>query len=674
MSTPINDKRASTESITTAALMTASAKRMRTPIKANSTNLCDKFKITIRSSPDKVNILGVDLGDGEYCVARGYKDGNKIKIDDLDVDNTGNHKKDFAVYYKNELIDAVGQLAIDLKKKTSSSSSGEFYVRFKKPPCTEYIDQKYGGSFESSALTYYEIMQLNFSRIINDIFKNNRDLSNQKETVLFVGRPSSQQDTGWAAHEVEYQKLLKSGLKVENYNGNIEIIVLSEAQAALAYEISKGTINDDETVLIFDGGSSTFDAVLITSRKVKGEYSRQFGAGKIEENMLEQYLEQRDSEIKEESLETLKLRTYKENYFGTNGNNGTVSYAEENFESHSVRFGSGDKVLLEIDNEMMYKAIYKTPIHVYSSDVASNDPYFTERDYSSFYDAFRDFVSGTKHLLLDKHNVKLDKIIMTGGATVMPFISEVIEKLLRKKPVRTGFPNYSVSEGLAYIGYVEFEKREELAKIKAEVSEKINGLKTSELDSGIKRCIDDVLWNRIIAYLEAWANSGTDSSMEEWWNSFDKSIKPSYIRTAVQKWFNDKAIQEIKELVQQHFSTLLKNAGDSYSFNVDDRLIGQALEKLGDMKLNMTAYKLRGFWKGLLGAEWNEKLTSEKRHSVYIDIIKRKSNIIEKINDQISNSRTETAEKLRGLISDALAPHLEMYVEEITPYFIKDGG
>jgi hypothetical protein len=652
-------------------------------MKENETkNIWDKFKITINGDPNNINVLGVDLGDGEYCVVRAYSEPpGIIKTARLDVDNTGNHKKDFTAYYKAENVEAVGQSAVNMKKqkKDVGGENGELYINFKRPPGTAVIEQMYGGGFDT--LTHREVMQRNFHKIINDIFEYNESLRDCTQTVLFVGRPSSRKDTGWAKYETEYQKLLKERFNIKGYAGKVEVIILSEAQAALASELINGSIAPNETVLIIDGGSSTFDAVLIQEHSVRGEYSRQLGAGMIETNMLKLYCADPEAEIEDEEIRKLDLRERKERYFGDNGDNGTNSHGEGNYDSYTVRYKNPSdteykKIPLEVDKEMMDKAIYKTPVFVYASDptVHANDYYNAEREFDSFYEALRDFIAGIKDQLVVKHNVTLDKIIMTGGATVMPFVGACVKELLVKEPQRSKAPSYSVAEGLAYMGFVELKKRVELEAVKKIVSDILTpSYNTFTLYYELREIVSDVMWHhRIKTSLYGWLQSATDSSMELWWDSVDKTISASDIVVAVQGWFDENVLSAIKKAVQDHFSAIIKGAGERYKFDVDSKVIGQAAERFRTMKIEIDKYVLRGFWKGLLGANWDETLPRERRERVFNDTMSRESKVREKIEEQIHSDCRNAASEIIRLINDAIGEQLEKYIDGITPYFITE--
>jgi hypothetical protein len=653
--------------------------------KNEAKNIWDKFKITIDGDPNNINVLGVDLGDGEYCVVRAYSEPpGKIKTARLDVDNTGNHKKDFTAYYKTENVEAVGQSAVNMKKqrKDGGGENGELYINFKRPPGTAEIEQMYGGGFDT--LTHCEVMQRNFSKIINDIFEYNESLRDCAQTVLFVGRPSSRKDTGWAKYETEYQELLKERFNIKGYVGKAEVVILSEAQAALASELINGGIAPNETVLIIDGGSSTFDAVLIQEHSVRGEYSRQLGAAMIETNMLKQYCDDPEAEIEDEEIRKLDLRERKERYFGDNGDNGTSSHGEGNYDSYTVRYKKpGDteykKTILDIDKEMMDKAIYKTPVFVYASDPAADDYYNVERKFISFFEALRDFIAGIKDQLVVRHNVTLDKIIMTGGATVMPFVGACVKELLVKEPRRSKAPSYSVAEGLAYMGFVELKKRVEFDAVKKNISDILTPSKDMYSDEAftlyykLSEKVSDVMWRqRIKTSLDNWMQSTTDSSMELWWDSVDKTISASDIVVAVQGWFDENVLSAIKKTVQDHFSAIIKGAGERYKFDVDSGVIGQAAERFRTMKIEINKYVLRGFWKGLLGANWDEALPQERREHVFNDTMSRESKVREKIEEQIRSDCRNAASEIISLINDALGEQLEKYIDGITPYFITE--
>jgi len=142
--------------------------------------------------------------------------------------------------------------------------------------------------------------------------------------------------------------------------------------------------------------------------------------------------------------------------------------------STGLELAGQGKIRSDIDEDFMHKVIHDIPVRVLDSQLDKNGlACFGTTDYPGFYAATEAFMESVK-AMCEAVGVMPDRIILTGSASVMPFIKELITEVFYKKSilsksgisfirgadkdVRISKPALSVSEGLAFMGYVELQK------------------------------------------------------------------------------------------------------------------------------------------------------------------------------------------------------------------------
>lgn len=639
-------------------------------------------------NPMDINILGVDAGDGEFCISWASMialAGRPPKI------RTTEHPSLDPSHDKDKQITAYG-----LIRDTSQPLVGEevlehtdskIYVNFKKPLMGDDANQKYERLFDDGVLTYREVMRENFHTVIQRIFDTRPGLRDQPRTVLFVGRPASEI---WEKSEKEYQLLLKEGLTVPNYNGTIDVVIYSEAQAALAYEYKEGHIKPDKTVVIIDGGSSTFDAVIVRNGQIIGEYSRQMGAGMIEDIMLDLFLAWKDGDSQllqavdtrrkmreqnildlydeELSLAKLKLqlRKRKEEYFGSKGINGT----EDN--AYAI-FINGKKQRKFIDDSFMNQAIHKIPVLVRESYLQENQTDYHEQEYPSFSLAVRSFFEGV-YSVCKKAGGTPDKVILSGGATVMPFVRDLAEAAFSVPVTRTDFPSFSVAEGLAFMGYVEFLKKQVLDEMKVQVHSLIYSA-ASGFSAEIKNAYVDSAWNSIFQqYLQAWAITDIfGDTLREWYHKSHWQIPSEVVKCGVQKQLDQSRLYaKIKEYLDTKFFNLFPNIQSNYRYTVPSDIIANSLWQVSNLnRFKLSLPKILGPFKFLFGGSWDKHYTKEERLAKYYTIQARKVKIQDDLKNQFGAYSDAAAKNVVALLQEQIDLTLVDYVEGMTPYFVQ---
>ncbi len=627
-------------------------------------NIFERFGVKDITDLTKVNLIGIDFGDGEFCGTWVYIDiHNKLKLESLDVEKTLSRKKDMTAIFipqdKNGEI-TIGQEALN---DSISGRKGVLYHNFKRRLGPASKERYKNG--DVGVPSYESLMQMCFNQIINKFYKNNRNCFLKDRTVILVGRPASE---GWRASELEYAKLLKNGLKIQTYTGMVDIIIVSESLAALAYETMPevNSVKKGDRVAIFDGGSSTFDLTLILGDHIpeNGEYSRQFGAGLIEKCMLQQFFSEGHSrENLTNEYDEMLLRGRKENYFGTKGDNGIK------IDSYTVEFDDATEASSRINDKFMTKAINETKIQVGSSSLA-----IPEKNYNSWYEACVDFFVESKIQIGQccRGSSRLNKIILTGGATVMPFVSEIVEKTFGIKPTRAESPNYTVANGLAYMGAVEILKIKELSEIEKLVDGIIDN--APSVERAVAQYMMEIAWEKIDTSLQRWKNTSVNGSIDGWF----KSLKEDYdgliggkVYESTKKWYEDNINGEVKKVVRDRFNKLFPNFKNEYTFIINEEFVYKSMNEQNDISVIIDYSTLFGGW----FLFWNgsgDVLNSTKRDKCYWRVMEKKEEIKSNMKSQFY-TQLKIEKAVKDNLKEALKLSIPEYVDNMTIYFIRTG-
>lgn len=635
------------------------------------------------ASRDEALVIGFDNGAGNCCAVLMEYIGTNIQARRLCFDVNGADTNLFTVLARAGGEELVGREALRVKGVNKS-----VYVGFKRPPGTEDARQAYGGDLDQPS--YEDIMRRFFRTALREVFRHNQGHlagSGKKRALLFVGRPASQV---WQEHALDYQRLLGEGLSIEGFDGKIDLIVYSEAQAALAYEYSQGKIGAKEYILIVDCGSSTFDAVLVHNRAIITEYSRQIGAGEIEALMLDvilsegaagvlDYVDARLAMREDKSRQltgagswadhVAMLRSKKEDYFGPNGDNGDPDLL------YSVQLLNDDKQTVRkarcpIDQAFMQQVLDRIPIRVPDSYTGAVGSAYGCTEYPSFSQAVLAFLQETKRQCA-AHGCPADKVrvILTGGASVMPFIGSQVRQVFgpnafgrdaqgHARP-RSENPAFSVGEGLAFMGTVELSKRAELENLRALVRKELED-KSFQFRYQVIQSILNAAWGVIDREFTQWGQShpcDTGILLKATLNLPPSFFEPITIHAAMdklewsaeankqvrldlqnmltkRKWGTDPPETLTDRLtgeIQKRFGVLFPGIRKSaYQFTIPSDLIGDALNGMTELTVSQLSYtKLFGLFNTIFGAAMDTPLPQPKRQQ-YAATVRQRENTIRK--------------------------------------------
>lgn len=684
--------------------------------------LLDKFDIKVDDISDYM-IVAVDPGAGEWSGAKVEMLGNEMDtVKDLYVLSDIRTCKDFSVLYygKRSKEWLIGESA-GLAAENEEAERG-FYENFKVLPGSPAAMECYGRYYENP--TMEELMVRNFQGIIKRVLVDIDNGLSGKKLIIFVGRPASK---GWEEAELAYRNRLYQALEEieEVKKEDILIAMVSEAQASLAAEIyGKGLdLKSGNCQVVIDVGSSTVDVVVVKDGRVIGEYSRQMGAGLIEGNMLDLFLYDdcdpvgtgmnhlgkffsQDSKyqqivsarkklreklrvntyIKANSSDEFQfsrvrkfymalggsaalirfgLRTGKEAFFGKEGKGGTSGNAKR-IEINGVTD------YLPIDNKTMEKAIYQMPVFVPSTEQTDKEnPYKGSYIYRSYYDALSHFMEGVKEMFLAEEAAP--DVILTGGASVMPFVSQLVRGKFGVEPANSNQPSYTVSRGLAYIGYAEIKKQEELLAINGIIENEIEKNKMS-LSYDVKKAFSNWYVNALMADFENWKMYDSKMSLKDAINKTRYySSKEIGEMELVREWWTSNVKPEIVKQIKNRFEKLYKNADVQYDFVINPQIVENAYREGETTTIQYSWSDLLGFFSGLLLDPAKQDYPREQREKFYKKADDRRESLGAKIRCQqavINLAEKHTGEILDGFMEE-LYKDVITYVEGLTPYIVR---
>lgn len=413
-------------------------------------SLFSRFGVEIPKSLTEANIIGVDFDDDDLSAAS-VEEGSRNPIHTLFAD---------VEQYKRSLKNI---LCIDIE--TNKVFRFGFPGMYRDCFCASNF-LCYPGSIKSKkkiakdngiSLTNAECMQYAFNLFINKLFEYDCGrIDKEKHSILLVSRPAS---SCWESNEKKYAALLKEKLEIKDYSQQVDIVIVSELQSLCTLLVRDGgPVSPEENVVIMKCGSNSFDMAVARRGDIPAnwEYSRLFGTGKIEDLMLKQFLDEQPGKkpVKPIAQSKLFLRKLKEQFYGTDNEPG------DNKNFFRIIFENKPKPIMvykQIDDEFMEQTLNNTgPVTI----EASMDG-IDQEEYASWHEACMAVFNGAKHHV--KKCLKgdqLHKIILTGGASVMPEVQQIAQECFGgAKFVR--YPcNHLIANSLAYVGAFEIVQQQ----------------------------------------------------------------------------------------------------------------------------------------------------------------------------------------------------------------------
>lgn len=533
-----------------------------------------EHKTENRMEPSKIKaVMGWDIGDGD-SVAFGRRIETKGKLQALYLHKSRDQQVEKSVVTRTDKGNIViGERAAKYER---------FEINFKRAP------GKWSNKSSVMGKEYKQLMSDYIKGVSETILQNssNRDgeiltavtttdsKGNQQwkkdEVLLVVGCPAS---AIWKGKEMrkQYEKLISDATGIKH------VVVTEESRAAIfslfGIKSLRSKIDLQKGILVIDLGSSTADATYILPGKKSVNLSWELGASNIENAMLDYILHSKKARavLKVEEFEHPKkimiarkdcnhavfdLRLEKENFFDGKSDEDTlpltihVPIIDE--DGDTVLDESGKAAHISIDyrvtEEMMDYALNQYEFTAQKDGIAVKKGTWKQN--------YKQFLEDVKQTL-EKEKASVGTVIVTGGASNMPFTFEQAKKTFSKSwVVPSDAPSHSVVKGLVTIAYNEVkapEVRKKVVKQVLEESEKhVDSMIDNIADSLSKKAYDsavnalnrmtqvsedDGFFERLIdgACFESNVGEITDAIQKAIKDSLNRNTKPE-IKNSVEKW------------------------------------------------------------------------------------------------------------------------------------------
>lgn len=438
-------------------------------------------------------LVGIDFGHGETTASYidlqsesedpQSKDSQSKRPMPLKLQNTGkmDNFKIPSVIYWGPVRD--GSFKYSLCENGKDTEEDEGFIT---PPavCLSFKDtirNLQGYSNEKQRNAFFTFIRLVYQRLL--LYNKNILEKDGSNFLLFIASP-----TRWTTQEKDdYKQFVEQAIDREIG------WVINESDAA-SYKMKQ-----DGLVLVVDFGSSTIDFTLMyNNRKINiDDCSNQHGAQTVEWTMWDKYRHAPDTD-------------------GPNGYNTVIKkQGEKGKTEHNMRYINLDDWLMLIlreRKEELYTRIrsltgfslidplikrmfdfqgYNACQILFEDEEFSNEflgGYM--QDVSDSFKKVKDVIEQNAELRSYGVDIKDLKIVLSGGASRMPWVKEALEKVFVGVPIEWDFyPEYIVSDGIVEYAYALYRVRttiaEELSKFEVWLSGQDRML--SELISGVCR-------------------------------------------------------------------------------------------------------------------------------------------------------------------------------------------
>ncbi len=464
----------------------------------------------------KYDIFGIDFGDGETSISWCKSD-------------TITEPQIIELYSRKQTLSALGVLNdgsfIIGEDACQASNLSELFLRLK----NKFINKD---PFAAKNI----IILLHQIRLYLE--KNNPNFN--RDSIVVVGCPSGFDDN----KKTEYLKLFESA-------GFNKPKLVSESRAAFLYARESGELRlesnlNSKTALIIDAGSSTLDFTYINNMHEVRIDAYDFGINNLGAGLIEQILLDininrhgkakklnqilNDFPVYKARLE-FETRRVKEIYFSRYQNQNDLFVAESSVKLYTSK--PPITVDLICTNDDMDKAL-NTP------QLALNG--------HSFIDACVKTFENCKNKL----PVMPDIVLLTGGASRMYFIKDIVKKIFEtSKIVLAAEPEFAIARGLSYAARVDIKTKgfeSELDELLS--SSQINDIVNVQINKLYKDLADDIVdyigENIIMPSFDKWSNNyfntineAENSINEQTLSLTDDAKFKEQINYVINNWLNE---------------------------------------------------------------------------------------------------------------------------------------
>lgn len=550
-------------------------------------------------------IIGFDFGHGETSVA--MVDAGKVSLQDgtipaEDVSICQHSKEPKITSLVGYASDGTTDVDIDIYD----------FKGFK--TIEAYFKGPLIGSENFKAIS--DTQKKHFRDFISTVF--NKMMENPKNVKL-VGsnvRYYAACPSGWSKEQREsYHNFLKMECGVP-----IEAVIQESRAAHVAarkklYERNKTLSETAKRIVVLDLGSSTLDITLHADKTYTDGY--EIGASLIEERLLESFLSS-DSDFKDNYNQYLSknktgkdeillfLRYAKEDYFNK----------QKKYPEREITFSCN----IDWDDLSSDEIIGSSRLRIKGSEFIS----LLKQSDNSEEEGYESLLRNCINSFIENHG-KADAVILTGGASLMDFYKDIVVECFGiddSACIVDETPSYSISQGVAMIGYMDsrcpiFDNNIELPQNIKDLSDNLNHLFAKEVLSHYKKSYTDILSNLV----DEWKNKSGKKTLGELFLSLDRLIKDwdsrseqisEDINVSVANTVRNRINSALKETIRLYFGfdAPIEKFNIDYSFSFltskeDNRKLFNKILNIMENAVNSKSYF----------SKWNGRSSLEKDRS-----------------------------------------------------------
>ena len=369
-------------------------------------------------------------------------------------------------------------------------------------------------SFKKSVQTFTDSIFSN--KQFKDSVKFNLNKSNCDEIIFCVGHP-----TKW--NELDcliYKAILNETILGEGeYLGKkSKLILAAESRAAYLYMRKKNATTNlgrNDCSLLIDVGSSTIDVTAVTNDSRNSQYNNgnnYLGVRSIDYLIKEWYVKQLkiggvesvyqnilDSNPSVKMAPILACRKAKEEAYSKGVGKSKINFAAPPLSP--VKLSS-----TIIDNLAEREPIGSVLKNIVGISYAKNDKINNQ----TWTELFRTFLEEQK-AEIGRQQLKIGRVIMTGSATKMTFVPEIIKQVFSDIPEDDVWqdtnPSRTISQGLALVGPSDAKSKhfqERMKKLNSEDIPRIIERDLSPLADGLAPVVESIVTDIILADVSLW--------------------------------------------------------------------------------------------------------------------------------------------------------------------------
>lgn len=561
-------------------------------------------------SESKIYYVGIDFGHGETSVSRvPGPNGEPVSRIPLRISGDFRYQKVFSAICRddNGKWQFVGS-EDDLKRKD--------------------VKEGFKGMIHNLSADKREALREFGKLVFKAILDHDKDLEYNPETgeanfVICIANPS-----GWRRQNPENPKEYLTFFQEEAGIKPAKMCI-NESDAAF-YTKFKGYTPSDK-VFVIDLGSSTIDFTTYQNSICNHEccWGRNLGAHIVEDKLVE--FGYTKAEEKEENTEGMLLVAREREKLNYGPAESALSLSarfakEAYFTACNQNYGNEGTYTLDVKVFRLVPDWKKKGQTAFSVIIDTPEVNNIIKDYIS--DLSLALSNAEKKL--QGYGISPNKVLLSGGASRMPFVKELTEKAFPDAEIiRDNFPEWVVSDGAALYAQVHFKALEDRNKLqkkfsdwaKAHLEEKLESAAVSTFNSILKETLRNGLENKYIQNSSGSLNDLENVSrilLEGITKTIEFKLKADEAFVTVVDGFIKEKLEEIIKSNYKKTVTITENfidPGDTFNdVGVKTDFLHDFIGQIADQLCNT-------IFEGVGSLDWSKPRSSEKRHAIMAEFL-----------------------------------------------------